>query len=178
MARPSDFLGLAALLSLASCGAAGPPVTFALLTGGASSPFASVHGSAQVSGSDRVLSLCGDSPGSTAVDAGGSVCLELRFDAAALSSLPLPASLIVSGVAALGSAPAFTPTATAAPALRGAALRFTCDCAQPGSETFEGTVTLNRVEARRLAGSVDLAIERDDEASPRIVTATFDVTGG
>jgi hypothetical protein len=178
MARPSDFLVLAAALSLAACGAPGPPVTFALITGGASSPFSSVHGSAQLSGSDRVLSLCGERSGAMATDAGGSVCLELRFDAQAVSSLPLPATLIVSGVAALGSAPTFTPSATTAPALRGAVLRFTCACAQPGSETFEGTLTLRSVEARRLTGSVDLAVLRDDEVVPRIVTATFDVTGG
>ncbi|MEI8254680.1 MAG: hypothetical protein WCJ30_03320 [Deltaproteobacteria bacterium] len=177
-------LAIVAFVSLASGGCA--PQEFHLESNGNAQSFVSVHSTHATQGSSRVLEVCGEYPTVLfASDTGGTVCVHVELDAAAIGAIGRPATLTVSGTSSRAVSSggavtfAFGPGATNAPALTAIHMAYNCFCPNPPTQLFTGTITLESVERSRIAGTTDLTVAEsgDGRTSTAVVRARFDASG-
>jgi hypothetical protein len=173
MPRRADLCAALAALIVPILGCGNP---FSIVTNGRAENVSGSHSTLAARGALQVLEVCGDYPTQLfASDTGGSVCITLQLDAAALASLHAPTTLTIDGsgmrgVDASGAAIAvFSPNPASSPAVTTLWMEHDCFCSNPPQQTFLGTVTFETAEARHLQGSLALDITEADSAGTSLV---------
>jgi hypothetical protein len=97
----------------------------------------------------------------------------IEFDGAALAGLTVPRTLTLAGssvrtiTASQVSTATFSPASNHSAEITTAFVRYDCFCGNPSNASFDGSVTLEAIEPRRLAGGVVVDSTADRHGAPQ-----------